>query len=108
MLRDLYERFEQNTPQYRLGLWKSVWASDCAKRLFAPLEDLHFTHTVPSDAERIWLRILSKSYIACQAPDVQAQLKHDVTAVLREFFPADVVAEIAYPYTTDLFFARCL
>ncbi len=103
-LRDHYEKYEDNTPQFRLGLWKQVWQTKEAGELFeTPLQSKHFTQLLHADREKIWLRVLSKvsevvfmflsqaicapqSYISMQPAENQAELKKQVYKVLEDEF----------------------
>lgn len=56
--------------------------------------------------EKIWLRILSKSYISRLGGAEQSALRTRVMRALDEAFGAEPRADelIDYPYTTDVFY----
>jgi hypothetical protein len=59
------------------------------------------------DRDTIWNRILSKSYVARQTPDVQDALKQQIYAVLEEEFGAPKDGElIDFQFETNLRWTR--
>eukprot|EP01101_Sappina_pedata_P001701 TRINITY_DN1177_c0_g1_i1.p1 TRINITY_DN1177_c0_g1~~TRINITY_DN1177_c0_g1_i1.p1 ORF type:complete len:275 (-),score=102.97 TRINITY_DN1177_c0_g1_i1:128-952(-) len=121
-LRDIYERYENNTPQYRLGLWKKVWQTDLASTLFHPdavLPHAQDSYTMASTAAMVWGRVLSKSYIsdlASKDPQEFDKMKKDVFEVIRRIPGFEGIGEIdeisetekwvEYPYKTDAYCYR--
>ncbi len=53
-LRELYERFEAGTPQYRLGLWRQCWGSETAAQLFEPIRESAAQHSLFVEPAQIW------------------------------------------------------
>ncbi|KAL2628831.1 hypothetical protein R1flu_013517 [Riccia fluitans] len=106
-LRDLYEKYEMGTPQYRLGLWKEVWQTNEAQELFSKLEEAHFEHEMLCSVDMVWGRVRSKSYVACQSEEVKRALKEQVLLALQsaEDLELDEFATglVRYPYKTDVF-----
>jgi len=120
-LRELYEQFEEEAPQYRHGTWKNVFLeSKLASELFnLPLKEVHFNFNLSCNPERIWERVLSKSYIATMKTQQQQELKIKVIKCLfdnvKEFQLDGINSEnlfqqkelvIDYPYTTHFFWCR--
>lgn len=108
-LRDLYEKYEMGSPQYRLGLWKQVWETEEAKELFTELQEAHFQHVQLCSDDMVWARVASKSYVACQSNEDKAALKEQVSGVLSaasdlERDPA--FGLVKYPYQTDVFWCE--
>jgi len=110
-LRDAYEQYEGDTPQYRLGLWKSPWNTNLAKELFESLSFKQFKSSTLSTPLSIWERVLSKSYISVLNEEEQKRFKEKVFEILHHYveefkclenLPQANVA-IVYPYDTDLF-----
>lgn len=100
-LRHLYEAFEGDTPQFRLGLWRHVWRTPEAERLFEPLCEHTHTHVLHVTRAQIWARIVSKSYIAILSPAEQDALRAQVEAVLQEEL-GDKHENIPYPQITTI------
>lgn len=102
-LRDIYERHERNTPQYRLGLWKDVWSKPVAARLFAvpPLHHERLTWEMFVPKSQVWERILSKSYIACLPAGDKERLKAEVEGAMASVVEGP--AGVPYPHYTDVF-----
>eukprot|EP01102_Stenamoeba_stenopodia_P016635 TRINITY_DN5831_c0_g2_i1.p2 TRINITY_DN5831_c0_g2~~TRINITY_DN5831_c0_g2_i1.p2 ORF type:complete len:311 (+),score=110.79 TRINITY_DN5831_c0_g2_i1:82-933(+) len=113
-LRDLYERFEGDAPQYRHGSWKKVWEEQHSlpegdpNKIFKDAIHKQFTNSAKSNtAEDMWLRVLSKSYITQLPEEEQQKLKQEIyEKVFKKFLPQlveDSSATIDVPYTTDVF-----
>lgn len=104
-LRDLYEKYEMGSPQYRLGLWKKVWETEEAKKLFSELQEAHFQHVQLCSDDMVWGRVASKSYVACRSLEEKETLREQVLGVLRD--APDLVRDpafglVKYPYQTDV------
>ncbi|KAL6060003.1 SAM-dependent methyltransferase [Balamuthia mandrillaris] len=112
-LRDLYESYEVGTPQYRLGLWRKVFEEEESKeevqKMFAlPLSHKQFSQVMRCDKQKIWGRILSKSYIASLDSQQKEELRQKVMQLLEENIPefakeSSATEEVSYPYLTDVF-----
>jgi hypothetical protein len=62
-----------------------VWETQEAQLLFAvPLQESNYSHSIPTDRECIWQRVLSKSYIAVQSPAVLADLRRRIDDIVRD------------------------
>eukprot|EP00121_Abeoforma_whisleri_P002050 Awhi_evm1s1834 len=132
-LRNLYEVYDVNTPQYRLGLWRSVFNNpkgipeNKLRRIalfpeevnskfietpssFSPLEGHHFYWSMKQNSfNKIWERVLSKSYISILSSEEKEKLKKEIFSCLKHHFPEidDPNAEvISYPYVTDIFWCH--
>ncbi|KAI8093562.1 S-adenosyl-L-methionine-dependent methyltransferase [Halteromyces radiatus] len=110
-LRNLYEFYDAAAPQYRKNQWQNVWATKEASDLFnVPLQHKQFDYPMPFIRQRIFPRILSKSYIAILPKSEQDELEKKVNAVLNnpEYgFDADpVTGEFIYPHDTDLYWTQ--
>jgi hypothetical protein len=81
-LRDLYEKFDENVPQYRKNAWKPVIESNT---FFQVQESEFFQASRYMSKSLVWSRILSKSYIASLDGESQAKLKAQVDAVLEKY-----------------------
>lgn len=84
-LRDIYEKYDTNIPQYRHGDWKEVFLLPEAQRLFpGPLTTRFFQQDMLVTKERAWERVLSKSYIASLTEMEQAVVRSQVEGILHE------------------------
>ncbi|KAJ1563891.1 hypothetical protein HK096_010546 [Nowakowskiella sp. JEL0078] len=110
-IRDIYQNYEEDTPQYRLGLWKNVFEGESGKEvgsLFTlPLKHTVIEHSMKvKDFESIWKRALTKSYMAVKNSSEQESIKKDIFAVLQASESSIVLDEdgmIVYPYVTEVF-----
>jgi len=109
-LRDYYEQFELDSPQFRLGLWKHVWEEDEAKSLFSQLQFEKVNHFLYSTKETIRQRILSKSYIACQAEEKQAEISMKLMQILEDAVDIDYDQNglVSFPYLTEMVWCKKL
>ena len=85
-VRDVYEPYDENIPQYRTGRWKRVFElPETRAALFpGPLQTRFVTqHMLVTPAE-VWERVLSKSYIASLNAKEQAVVRAKVEAVLAQ------------------------
>ncbi|KAI8334674.1 S-adenosyl-L-methionine-dependent methyltransferase [Chlamydoabsidia padenii] len=107
-LRNLYEVYDGAAPQYRKGTWKKVWGTSEAKSLFnTPLQHRRFDYNMPFAPDRIFPRILSKSYIAILTKEEQNLLEKNVNAILNDpnlgFVVDPQSGLVNYPHDTDLY-----
>lgn len=83
-VRDVYEPYDANIPQYRTGQWKRVFAlPETRAALFpGPLRTRFVTqHMLVTQAE-VWERVRSKSYIASLPAAEQEEVRAKVEAAL--------------------------
>jgi ubiquinone/menaquinone biosynthesis C-methylase UbiE len=83
-LRDLYEKYDYDVPQYRKNEWKNVFKLNDS--LFSDLN----TKFVKNDkiylpVSHIWKRVLSKSYIARLSESEKSILKEKVEQVIEKY-----------------------
>ncbi|EJD02306.1 WD40 repeat-like protein [Fomitiporia mediterranea MF3/22] len=83
-LRDSYETYEQNSPQYRLGLWRAVFSVPSYAANFNPHEETIVSHSIPATEQSVQDRVCSKSYIAIQPPDVQKQVRERIREIVEK------------------------
>jgi len=86
-LRDLYEFYDSDVPQYRRGVWKEPFQTEVLKQHFTPLDTKIFRKSdkVYLPLSHIWQRILSKSYIARLSQDQQAILKEKLDKIFEKY-----------------------
>ena len=74
-LRDLYEVYEQGSPQFRLGLWRQTFDTPSYKQFFHPHEETVFTYYLPGNLQIVADRVCSKSYIAVLDKEEQKKVR---------------------------------
>jgi ubiquinone/menaquinone biosynthesis C-methylase UbiE len=75
-LRDLYEPYDSDVPQYRKGEWENVFRD---QQLFEyPLSKQMFRQNMLVSQPEVWSRVLSKSYITALGEEEQKVLKDKV------------------------------
>ncbi|GAA6053034.1 hypothetical protein JCM3770_002393 [Rhodotorula araucariae] len=109
-LRDAYERFESDTPQYRLGLWKAMYDAEEYHDLFtAPSHDV-FRRSLPTTEDLAVQRVFSKSYITALSDAERSALEVQLRETLRRgdgrIWIDEKEGVFEYPYETDLFVAK--
>jgi hypothetical protein len=80
--RDVYEAYESGTPQFRLGLWRNTFTQPSYLALYRPQEEYEFTQILPTTAEGVENRFLSKSYIAVLGEEEKSKVKGKVRGIL--------------------------
>ncbi|BGO99658.1 hypothetical protein NBRC10513v2_003885 [Rhodotorula toruloides] len=109
-LRDAYEQFEAGTPQYRLGLWKTMWDQEAYWDVFGEMEKTEFTWMKEVTEQGAVDRVFSKSYITALSDDERAKLETKLREIIQRGDGKKWIDEKAgtfeYDYTTDLFIAR--
>jgi len=104
-LRDQFEQYEGDTPQFRLGLWRQVWKEE--NTLFDPIQEDTFEHVLESDVIKAWHRIKSKSYINVLSKEKQETLRQRVLAILERHGLADG-KPFPYPQITTNVYTRAI
>jgi len=110
-LRDTYEVFEQGTPQYRLGYWKTIFNTKSYSELFSPDAPIPEAHTwnrgLPATKALVVDRALSKSFITALSDEEKKQVTADVEKIVdrgqgMKFIGPKEEGVFEYPYSTDL------
>ena len=103
-LRDVYEVYEQGSPQFRLGLWRAVFSTPAYPTLFRPADEKVFSWSVPATRDVVADRVCSKSYIAVQSEEEKAKVRRRVGEILERGEGRVWVDEgsgvFEYPYET--------
>lgn len=109
-LRDVYEKHEKGTPQFRLGLWRATFDTAGYKEGFEPPEESVFTYSLLGTEDIVINRVLSKSYIAILPEDEKAKVIEDSKAVLAKgdelVWTNKEKGEFEYPYNTLVIIAK--
>ncbi|KAI7905836.1 S-adenosyl-L-methionine-dependent methyltransferase [Cokeromyces recurvatus] len=104
-LRNCYEVFDKDIPQFRKMGWRKVFDTEEANSLFKlPIQQCELFKNdfwVPKD--HVWKRILSKSYISCLDKAQQDELEIKVNEIMKDV-PTDDLGRVFYPHDTYLFY----
>lgn len=110
-IRDLYEMYEDNTPQYRHMYWHAMYKAPTLASQFQADKPKHYHRTIPTTLQAVIDRVLSKSYISVLPQDKQDQLVKQISDYLNNT-PDEQLGRKwidkeqgiwEYPYRTDLF-----
>ncbi|SPC67563.1 uncharacterized protein UHOD_03627 [Ustilago sp. UG-2017b] len=113
-IRDLYEQYEDGTPQYRHMYWHAMYKAPTCTSHFKADEPRHYHRTIPTTLQAVIDRVLSKSYISVLPQDKQDKLVKDISDYLNNT-PDEQLGRKwideeqgvwEYPYRTDLFIFR--
>lgn len=113
-IRDVYERFEDNAPQYRHMAWKAMYNTPSFAHFFIADEPRHYDRNLPTNIQGVLDRVLSKSYISLLTHDQQEKLKNEITDYLGKTPDQQLgrkwvdqhLGVWEYPYRTDLYIFR--
>jgi len=103
-LRELYEVYEQGTPQFRLGLWRKVFDAPSYPKYFQPAKESVFSFHLPSTVDIVQDRVCSKSYIAVLPDDEKQQVREEVDKIVErgdgKVWVDEKAGVFEYPYQT--------
>ncbi|KAI8139195.1 S-adenosyl-L-methionine-dependent methyltransferase [Fennellomyces sp. T-0311] len=110
-LRDLYEQYENEAPQYRTGLWKDIFENVEASELFdLPLQHKRLVNDMPCTKENVISRImLTRSHIRVLPQEKQEWIRKEVELILDDQtngFTLDSEGRAEYPHDTDIFWTQ--
>ncbi|KAI5123364.1 hypothetical protein M0805_001785 [Coniferiporia weirii] len=109
-LRDVYEKFELNTPQFRLGLWRKVFDVPAYTKFFHPYEDTTFYHNITGTSDSVVERVFSKSYIAVQPEENKKAIREMVKEVVErgddKVWIDEAQGVFEYPYNAFVYVLR--
>lgn len=105
-VRDLYEKYEQDTPQFRLGLWRATFDTDGYKQNFEPQLEQVWDRIIPTTIQGVLDRVCSKSYITQLSDKEKNQLRENTQKCLTEdkskVWMDEAQGIFEYPYKTFL------
>jgi hypothetical protein len=104
-VRDLYEAYEKDTPQFRRNLWEAAFMTPSYITSFETPERFSTDWVVPATNKSVQDRVISKSYIAVLPSKEQEELRKNVDTVLdtHEKVWIDQPSGIfEYPYRTTV------
>lgn len=113
-IRDLYEQYEDGTPQYRHMYWHAMYKTPTCTSHFNADEPRHYHRTIPTTLQAVIDRVLSKSYISVLPQEKQDKLVKDISDYLNNT-PDEHLGRKwidkeqgiwEYPYRTDVFIFR--
>lgn len=113
-IRDLYEQYEDDTPQYRHMYWHAMYKTPTFASRFKADEPRHYHRTLPTTLDAVIDRVLSKSYVSVLPKDKQDKLVKDMSDYLNNT-PDEKLGRKwidrekgiwEYPYRTDLHIFR--
>ena len=106
----MYEVYEQGSPQFRLGLWRQVFSAPSYTTFFAQPEETKLSYVLPETEARVLDRVCSKSYIAVQTRETQAQVRAQVKEILErgedKVWIDKEAGVFEYPYNTYIVVMR--
>jgi len=111
-LRESYETFEQGSPQFRLGLWRGVFASPSYSSLFQEpiILDREIRFSLPSTLATVEDRVCSKSYIAVLSEDDKGKVRSRIQKIVSKGDDLTWIDEskgvFEFPYTTTVVFMK--
>lgn len=113
-IRDLYEKYEDNTPQYRHMYWHAMYKAPTCASHFKADEPRHYHRTIPTTLQGVVDRVLSKSYISVLPKEKQDELVEQISDYLNNTSDEKLGRKWIdkeqgvweYPYRTDLFIFR--
>jgi len=116
-LRDTYEQYEKDSPQYRHGTWIKVFEEDSKRkdRLFSELKTSKFNNDFKDIPPHIiWERVKSKSYVSILPDKEKKMMKDKVYSIIsEELFKGAKIEDLdkgnfktTYPYDTDVVIAK--
>ncbi|KAJ3028720.1 hypothetical protein HDV00_010083 [Rhizophlyctis rosea] len=83
-IRDLYEKHENNTPQFRLNLWEATFTTLSYLSSFHPPERFTTEWVVPTTVKGVQERALSKSYVTQILEEGKRELCEEIERILEE------------------------
>ncbi len=111
-MRESYETFEQGSPQFRLGLWRGVFASPSYSSLFQEpiILDREIRFSLPSTLATVEDRVCSKSYIAVLSEDDKGKVRNRIQKIVSKGDDLTWIDEsngvFEFPYTTTVVFMK--
>ncbi|KAM0791202.1 hypothetical protein ACM66B_005684 [Microbotryomycetes sp. NB124-2] len=106
-MRDLFEKYEAGTPQYRHGYWKMIYDTPEYNDNFEKHEVESCKRGIPVTEDLAVDRVLSKSYITAlddqEKDTLSKQLREVIRAAKDKVWIDEKAGTFEYPYGTDMF-----
>ncbi|CAO1631734.1 unnamed protein product [Parajaminaea phylloscopi] len=114
LIRELYEKHENNTPQYRHRYWTSMYKEPALLDQFEIVEPKYYSRKLPTTVQGVKDRVLSKSYISMLPVEEQESLTKSIDdvfastddAALQRVWIDKERGVFEYPYQTELLLFR--
>ncbi|KAG8806966.1 hypothetical protein FRC17_004703 [Serendipita sp. 399] len=104
-VRDLYEMYENDTPQFRLNKWEATFETQGYVSSFHPPERFTTPWVVPTTFSGVQDRVLSKSYITQISQEEKDELCKGINSVLEKsekIWIDEASGVFEYPYETTV------
>lgn len=105
-LREVYEAYENGTPQYRLGLWRQTFRTPSYVGFFRPPTETTFDHSVIGSLPSVIERAFSKSYVAITPEEEKAVIRKKLTEIVErgdgKVWIDEAAGTFEYPYVTTV------
>ncbi|KAI7851576.1 S-adenosyl-L-methionine-dependent methyltransferase [Circinella umbellata] len=110
-LRDLYEQYEGDAPQYRQKKWKTIFKEPKVNQLFdLPLKSKQTTNDMYCTKETVITRIMkTRSHIKMLSQKEQNEIEEQIKSILDDSdngFELNVDGYVHYPHDTDIFWTQ--
>ncbi|KAJ7452391.1 S-adenosyl-L-methionine-dependent methyltransferase [Mycena galericulata] len=109
-VRDCIERYENGTPQYRLGLWRQAFDTSAYQAAFEPPQEHSSPVALPATVEIVIDRACSKSYMVVLPNEEKAKVREELTNILTSDAEKVWIDEsegiFEYPYKTNFVIAQ--
>ncbi|KAI9266715.1 S-adenosyl-L-methionine-dependent methyltransferase [Phascolomyces articulosus] len=110
-LRDLYEQYEGDAPQYRQQKWKAIFEEPEAGQLFdLPLQYQQHSNDMLCTRETVIDRIMkTRSHIKMLPQEEQNGIRKQIDSILDDSadgFKLDDQGYVHYPHDTDIFWTQ--
>jgi len=108
-IRDLYEKYENDTPQFRQELWEATFETPSYKEYFQPDERHVTAYSIATSCKDVEDRACSKSYITVLPLQAQELLRKGIKEALdkhERVWIDEPQGIFEYPYTTTTIVMR--
>lgn len=109
-VRDRIERYEQGSPQYRLGHWRQAFDTAAYQKAFEPPQQQTWSAPLSATLDIVVDRACSKSYMAILPDEEISKVREELTAIVNRGEDKVWINEsegiFEYPYMTDVVVAR--
>lgn len=109
-LRSVIEKYEQGSPQYRLGLWRQAFQTPSYVKFFERPEEMVFRHSVTGSYAGAIDRAFSKSYVAIASEDDKTLIRKQLSDILErgdgKVWINKEEGTFEYPYETTVVIMR--
>ncbi|ORZ00960.1 S-adenosyl-L-methionine-dependent methyltransferase [Syncephalastrum racemosum] len=104
-LRDVYELYDGNAPQYRKGKWKDVFEIPETAELYrVPIQHQWFKNETLATKDKVMKRVFSKSYMAILPEETKKSVADKMETILvpDNGFITNDQGFVRYPHDTEV------